>query len=65
MFWSDPDVPAIDLCVPRMEELNPDPRTDEDGGFIVACAAACRSMEAAGGPAGICAGLSACRWGHT
>lgn len=26
MFWLDPDVPAVDLGVLRMEELNPDPR---------------------------------------
>lgn len=38
-----------------MEELNPDPRTDEDGGFIVACAAAlqehggCRGGRGGGG----------------
>lgn len=26
MFWSDPDVPAVDPGVLRIEELNPDPR---------------------------------------
>lgn len=36
-----------------MEELNPDPRTDEDGGFVVACAAALQEHGGAAGGVGV------------
>lgn len=76
MFWSDPDVPAGDLGVVRMEELNPDPRfffwtpkMNEDNSMRMHAGASaapglpvCRNMEAARVPPGVCAGLSVCRW---